>query len=460
LTAVGTALRLSRKRVRERADGRPPPRAHDGGMDDAFRELRPPLSASAAVVEADRCLECGGAHAPAPCVLACPARVDVPRFVAQIASGETGAAAATIFRENLLGASCARVCPVEVLCEGACVLPRDGAEPISIAALQRHATEWALERMLPLRERAEPTGRRVAVVGAGPAGLACAGELAARGHAVTVFDERAEAGGLVRYAIAPYRIQSDPLPAEQRALEALGVRFHLGVVVDGPALRAIANSFDAVFLGVGMGADTPLELPGSHLQGVWRSLELIEAIKTGPRPVLGRRVVVIGGGNTAIDVAREAVRLGADDVTIVYRRTREAMPAYAFEVEEAEAEGVAFEWLCAPVRFVGTRCLAGVELARTQLAEDGRLTRIEGSEFVLPADTAVTAIGQRPRPELAEWLDGLAIEDGTLAVDPESGRTGNPKVFAGGDAVNGGTSAVQAVAEAKRAARAIDEWLR
>jgi glutamate synthase (NADPH/NADH) small chain len=429
-------------------------------MDEPFRELRPPLTASAAVVEADRCLECGGAHAPAPCVLACPAGVDVPAFVAQIAAGETGDAAATIFRENLLGASCARVCPVEVLCEGACILPRDGGEPIAIAALQRFATDWALERGRPLRERAPASGRRVAVVGAGPAGLACAGELAARGHAVTVFDERAEAGGLVRYAIAPYRIQSDPLPAEQRALEDLGVRFHLGVVVDGPALRAIANSFDAVFLGVGMGADTRLDLPGAHLPGVWRSLELIEALKTGTPPALGQRVLVIGGGNTAIDVAREAVRLGAHEVTLAYRRTREAMPAYGFEVEEAEQEGVAFEWLAAPVRFVGQRCLAGVELRRMRLGEDGSLRAVEGSEFFLPADTAVTAIGQRPRPELADRLEGLGLDGGVLAVDPETGRTGNPKVFAGGDVANGGTSAVQAVEDAKRAARAIDEWLR
>ena len=443
-------LRLSRTQVGDGADGGAVAGAQAGGMDERFPELRPPLSAGAAVVEADRCLECGEAHAPAPCVLACPASVDVPRFVAQIAAGETEAAAETIFRENLLGGTCARVCPVEVMCEGACVLPRDGAKPIAIAALQRFATDRALERRLPLRDRAPRRGRRVAVVGAGPAGLAGAGELAARGHAVTVFDEREEVGGLVRYAIAPYRIQSDPLPAERRALEELGVRFHFGIAVGGPALRAIVNSFDAVFLGVGMGTDTLLDLPGSELPGVWRSLEFIEALKTGEPLELGRRVVVIGGGNTAIDVARESVRLGAASVTIAYRRTREVMPAYGFEVEEAADEGVEFEWLATPVRFVGYLRLAGVELRRPG----------DDETFVLPADTAVTAIGQRPRPELTEWLDGLELDGSVLPVDSATGRTGNAKVFAGGDVVNGGASVVEAVEHAKRAARAIDEWLR
>jgi glutamate synthase (NADPH/NADH) small chain len=352
-----------------------------------------------------------------------------------------------------------------VLCEGACVLEHDGRKPIAIASLQRYATETALGNGAALRSKRAATGRRVAVIGAGPAGLAAAGELAALGHDVTVHDEREEIGGLVRYAIAPYRIQADPLPAEARALEALGVRFRLGTRIDREALRSLADSADAVFLGVGMGADSHVAYRGDELPGVWESLPFIEALKTGRPPDVGRRVVVIGGGNTAIDVAREAVRLGAEDVTVVYRRTRREMPAYAYEVEEAEEEGVTFRWLASPVRYVGSLWLEGVECVRMALGDpdaDGRRRPepISGSEVVLPADTAVKALGQQPRSELAEWIEGLELERGVVAIDPQTGQTANPKFFAGGDVTNGGTSVVQAVQEAKRAARAIDEWLR
>ena len=425
-------------------------------------ELRPPLSAEAALVEADRCLECGGPHAEAPCAVACPAGVDVPRFISAIAAGDFDDAAHTIFEQNLLGGTCARVCPVEILCQGACVLSRP---PIAIGALQRFAADQALERGLPLRDRAAANGRTVAVVGAGPAGLACAGELAARGYDVTVLDERAEIGGLVRFAIAPYRQQADPLPAEQRGLETLGVRFDLGHVITGPeALRAVADGADAVFLAVGLGEDTPVRMPGDELHGVWDSLPFIEALKTGCPPDVGRNVVVVGGGNTAIDVTREALRLGAEQVTLVYRRTRAEMPAYAFEMEEAEREGVRFEWLAAPVRFLGSWHVEGVECERMTLGEPDasgrrRPAALPDSSFVVAAETVVKAIGQRARDELAGWVEGVAFEGGRLRIDPETGQTGNPKFFAGGDVANGGASVVEAVAAAKRAARGIDEWL-
>ncbi|HEY2935059.1 MAG TPA: NAD(P)-dependent oxidoreductase [Gaiellaceae bacterium] len=433
---------------------------------ELFTELRPPLTAEEALVEADRCLECGGAHAPAPCAVACPAGIDVPGFVSAIAAGETDEAARTIFAENLLGGTCARVCPVEVLCEGACVLEHEGRPPIAIGALQRYATDSAFAHELPLRPLAAPNGRRVAVIGAGPAGLACAGELAALGYAVTVYDGRGEIGGLVRYAIAPYRLQREPLPAEQRALEVLGVRFRLGVRIEGAdALRAISRTADAVFLAVGMGEDADVHYPGEELPGVFDSLPFIEALKTGNALHVGHRVVVIGGGNTAIDVAREAVRLGADRVTVVYRRTRAEMPAYAYEIEEAEEEGVRFQWLATPVRFVGELRLTGVECLQMRLGQPDESGRrrpepVEGSEFVIPADTAVKAIGQRPRAQLAEWVDGLELRGGVVEVDAETGQTGNSVFFAGGDAVNGGASVVEAVREAKLAARAIDRRLR
>jgi glutamate synthase (NADPH/NADH) small chain len=432
---------------------------------DRFPELRPPLGDTAAVLEADRCLDCVGPYATAPCVVACPAHVDVPRFVREIAAGDPIDAARTIYRENILGGTCARVCPVEVLCEGACVLQHEGRPPIAVAALQRYATDVARGTLTHLRDRAEPKGQSVAVVGAGPAGLACAGELAAHGFDVVVFDEHTEVGGTVRTAIAPYRQVVDPLPAEREALEALGVRFRLGIRIRSRGhLATLVDGADAIFLGVGLGSDVELDCPGTELPGFWQSLPFIAELKHGRPLAVGRRVIVLGGGNTAIDVAREAVRLGAEHVTLAYRRTRAEMPAYEFEVEAAQAEGVRFEWLASPVAFRGDGCVQHAIFDRMRLGApdaDGRRRPepVEGGRFALPADTVVAALGQEPRFEIVDWLDDLAMRRGRLVVDPETGRSGQALVFAGGDAVNGGSSVVQAVAEGKRAARAIEEAL-
>ena len=429
-------------------------------------ELHPPLEREAALLEADRCLECGGLYAAAPCTVACPADVDVARFVGAIAADDVAAAAETIFAENLLGATCARVCPTEVLCEGACILADVGRRPIRIGALQRYATERALAEGATIRSAALWNGRRVAVIGAGPAGLVCAGELAALGYGVTIFDEREEVGGLVRYAIAPYRQVCEPLPDEAAALAKIGVEFRLSTHIDAEQLAAIAAEADAVFLGLGMGPDTAVSYPGDELPGVWESLPFIEALKTGAPPSVGRHLVVVGGGNTAIDVAREALRLGATAVTLVYRRSEAEMPAYPHEVDEARAEGVRFQFLADPVRFLGSGRLEAVECRRMALGEPDASGRcrpepIPDSSFRLSADTAVKAIGQQPRRELGDWIRGLALdESGLVQVDSATGQTSSPKFFAGGDLINGGSSVVEAVRGAKRAARAIDEWLR
>jgi dihydropyrimidine dehydrogenase (NAD+) subunit PreT len=432
---------------------------------EPFTELRPPLTPVEALLEADRCLDCTGPWATPPCTAACPANVDVPGFIRELAAGDTLPAARTIYRENLLAGTCSRVCPVEVLCQGACVLQHEGQKPIAIAALQRYATDTARSAGEPLRGVRPANGRGVAVVGAGPAGLACAGELAARGFDVVVFDEHDEVGGTVRTAIAPYRQVVDPLPAEREALVELGVRFRLATAIRTrqDLARATAGA-DAVFLAVGLGEDRALDVPGTELPGFWSSLPFIAEVKAGRQLVLGERVVVLGGGNTAIDVAREAVRLGAREVTIAYRRTRDEMPAYGFEVDEAIAEGVRFEWLAAPVALAGDGRVERVVLERMQLAApgaDGRraVERVPGSRFRLAADTVVSALGQAPRVELAEWIDGLRFERGGVVVDEATGATGAPFVYAGGDLVNGGSSVVQAVAEGKRAARAIEEAL-
>lgn len=424
-------------------------------VDELSRELRPALSPEAAVVEADRCLECGGAYAEAPCVSACPAGVDVPSFVAAIAGADPFAAATTIFAENILGGTCARVCPVEVLCQRDCVLVHEGRRPIEIGALQRYATDWAYANGVPLRAPAPANGKRVAVIGAGPAGLAAAGELAARGYAVTVYDEREEIGGLVRYAIAPYRQSNEPLPDEARLLAELGVEFRLRTRIDAVRLEQLQAEVDAIVVAVGMGEDVAVSYPGDDLEGVWESLPFIERLKTGEPPAVGERVAVVGGGNTAVDVAIEAKRLGADVSLLLYRRTEQEMPAYEHEVELARREGVEIRFLTSPVAFVGEQRVEGVRCAEMRLGapdESGRRRPepVPGSEFVVPVDNVVKAIGQRPREEFRSLLE---------SVDAD-GRTSNEKIFAAGDAVNGGASVVQAVGGAKRAVCALDERLR
>jgi dihydropyrimidine dehydrogenase (NAD+) subunit PreT len=424
-------------------------------MDDLARELHPALTAEEAVVEADRCLECGGAQAPAPCVVGCPANVDVPGFVAAIAARDPATAARTIFAENVLGGTCARVCPVEVLCQKDCVLIHEGRPPIEIGVLQRHATEWAYRNGVPLRAAARSNGKSAAVVGAGPAGLAAAGELAARGYAVTVYDEREEVGGLVRYAIAPYRQTNEPLPDEARLLTELGVEFRLGTRIDSARLHKLAAEVDAVVLAVGMGADLDITYEGDDLDGVWESLPFIEKLKTGEPPTVGERVAVVGGGNTAVDVAVEAKRLGAEVSLLLYRRTELEMPAYEHEVELARNEGVEIRFLTSPIAFVGEDHVEGVRCAEMRLGtpdETGRRRPepVPDSEFVIPVDTVVKAIGQRPRDEFRALLQDV----------DQDGHTRNPKIFAAGDAVSGGASVVQAVAEAKRAVSAIEEALR
>lgn len=430
-----------------------------------YQDLHPPLEEWLAVREADRCLQCGGPTALAPCVVACPARVDVPGFVGALARRDVETAAALIFAANPLGGTCARVCPGEELCEGACVLDTQGRRPVPITRLQRWATDQAVDWTVEQPRRAAGTGRRVTVIGAGPAGLACAAELARMGHAVTVVDSRPEVGGLVRYAIAPYRLVRDPLPAEALRLERSGVRFQMGHLIDSPQrLQALADSADAVFLGVGLGEDQAVRYPGDELTGVWDSLPFIEAIKLQRPPQVGERVIVVGGGNTAIDVAREAVRLGAAEVTMVYRRTEAEMPAYHHEVVEARDEGVAFTFLAEPVRLLGNGRLEAVECRRMRLGAPDRSGRPRpepepGSEFTIPANTLIKALGQKRRTDFLSWIAGLTTDGGLVAIDHATGQTSVPKYFAGGDAVNGGATVVEAVRHGKIAAQGIHRYL-
>jgi dihydropyrimidine dehydrogenase (NAD+) subunit PreT len=432
------------------------------------REKVPPYSSEEeALFEAERCLECGGPFAPAPCVAACPAEVDVPRFIKEILDRNYERSAKTIFAANALGGTCARVCPVEELCEGACVLLEEGRRPVEIGRLQRFATDWALERAVSYYKRGEPIERSVGVIGAGPAGLACAAELAQLGYQVTVYEGHSDHGGLVTRAIAPYKQQIEPLPQETEQIKQLGVNFELGQPVgDGIPLRTLEGRHEAIFLGIGMGEDVQVHWEGDDLEGVFQSLLFIKELKLGDPGSLrvGERVAVIGGGNTAIDVAREAVRLGAREVVVLYRRTEEQMPAFRKEVQEAREEGVHFYWLTAPQRFIGEHRVKAVECIHMRLGEpDGsgrpRPEPVSGTEFVLAVDTVIKAIGQQARTNFLEGIPSLELEGGLIKVRPETGQTSNRKYFAGGDCINGGATVVQAIRDGKVAARGIHRYL-
>jgi len=337
---------------------------------------------------------------------------------------------------------------------------------VEIGRLQRYAAESELSKRTRFRSPEKSNGKRVSVIGGGPAGLSCAAELALKGYKVVLYDKNDDFGGLVRYAIAPYRIRRDPIPNEAQMIGELGVEFRLGTAIDTEEkLRQIESESDAVFLGIGLGRDVALHYPGEELPGVWSSLDFIRSIKTGQPPPVGERVAVVGGGNTAIDVAREALRLGGRDVTLYYRRTKPQMPAYPHEVQEAIEEGIRFQFLTNVVAFHGTYRLESIELRYMQLTDEDssgrpRPVEVPNTEFQVPVDTAILAVGQERRTGFLQWIEGVAGKSGLVTVDPSTCQTPNPKYFAGGDSLNGGATAVEAVQNGKVAALGIDRYLK
>ena len=425
-----------------------------------FPDLHPPLGSRAAVVEANRCLNCFDA----PCMSACPTHIDVPRFIKKIASGNVAGSAKTILDANVLGASCARVCPVDVLCEGSCVMHGRHEQPIEIGRLQRFAMETFYDAggKMTLRERVERK-ERVACIGAGPASLACAAELRQLGFQVKVIDRRPLPGGLNTYGVAEYKLRVGDSLREARMIQGLGVEFEVGEV-DPEGLAKLERDFDAVFLGVGLGAMRRLDHDGGASESVVDALEFIAGYKTGQRTSIGPhakagRVVVIGAGNTAIDAACAAKRLGATEVTILYRRQREHMSAFDFEYEHALREGVVFCWATLPRAFAAKGDAIELQCVAMAPDESGKPAPVPGSEFTIECDVVIPAIGQSPLLELLSQVRGVAIENGRVVIERATGQTTNPKYFAGGDCVNGGREVVDAVADGKRAAHGIAEWL-
>lgn len=413
----------------------------------AFADIAPPLGEHEALVAADRCYFCYDA----PCIAACPTAIDIPLFIRQIQAGQPEAAARTIFEANILGGMCARVCPTETLCEEACVREAAEGRPVEIGRLQRHATDTVMARQGHPFQRAAPTGRRVAVVGAGPAGLACAHRLAMLGHAVTLFDARPKGGGLNEYGIAAYKVPGGFAQAEFDWLLGIGgIETRLGCALGRDVtLEGLRAEYDAVFLGLGLQGVNALAAEGAVLPGVRPAVEFIAELRQAEElasvPV-GRRVVVVGGGMTAVDAAVQSKLLGAEEVSMVYRRGRARMAASDHEIEHAATNGVRILCNAVPVAARGNGRLAEVVLAYTEEGPDGLTQREE--TFTLAADQLLIAIGQT----LGPVPDGLALAGGKIAVTGP-GRTSIPGVWAGGDCAAGGEDlTVAAVAAGRDAA--------
>ena len=438
-------------------------------IEDNFCDINPPLTAAEALHEANRCLYCYDA----PCMHACPTHIDVPSFIKKIASGNLRGSARVIYDANPIGATCARVCPVEVLCEGACVEKTLMNKPIEIGRLQRYATDHVFSTGKQLFKKGEPNGKSVGVIGSGPAGISCATYLARLGYDVTVYERRALPGGLNTYGMAEYKMSQEVSLAEVAQAEQLGVQFSLNTTITSAVYLAqdnaesiesvgasggtsemfndLLNRHDAVFVGVGLGKTKMLDIGGEGLRGVYDALRFIELVKSrqwSTVPV-GKTMAVIGGGNTAIDAVTQAKRVGAENVILIYRRTEADAPAYDYELELAKKDGIQFLWRTEPVRVMsnGNGTVAGLVCK----GPDG--------EFELPCDVVIKAIGQnRMRSFFADVCEVKIDELGRVVVN-ELMQTSNPKVFAGGDCVNGGGEAVEAAQMGKIAAEGINAFL-
>jgi len=428
-----------------------------------FEDIHPPFETrEGALVEANRCLFCYDA----PCTKSCPTSIDVPTFIKQISSGNLKGSAKTIFDSNILGAGCSRVCPVEKLCEGACVFNLLEEKPISIARLQRYATEPAIQQKWPLYPRKKNTGKKVAVVGAGPAGLSAAHVLARNGVEVTIYEKEAKGGGLMTYGVAAYKVTPEFCQEEVDYILSVGgieVKYNqeLGKNIQ---LADLQKQYDAVFLGIGVGIARGLEIPGENMAGVVDAISYIYDIRTKPfnEIPVGDKVVVIGLGMTAIDAATQSKRLGATEVTIVYRRTENEKPCTDEEVDVARLDGCQFVWLAAPKEVIGKDGkVTHLVCSKMKLGEpdvSGRRAPVDTGEIItLETDMVIKAAGQIPFENLVA-SNGLLNKNGKVSIVAD-GSTNLKGIYAGGDCVNGGKEVVDAVQAGKVGAGSILKYL-
>lgn len=461
------------KRERMKLDRTDMPERDADERSRSFDEVNLGFTAKMAQLEAMRCLECKQPK----CVDGCPVGIEIDRFILLVAEGSMDAAAEVIQRDNLLPAICGRVCPQENQCEGTCVLAKKD-RPIAIGHLERYVADYVRsEGFEHVGERPIRTGKSVGVIGSGPAGLACAGDLIQSGHDVTVYEALHQPGGVLIYGIPEFRLPKEIVQAEIAGLEQLGVEFEMNAIVGRThTLDELLEDHDAVFIGVGAGLPRFLKVPGENLIGVYSANEFLTRVNLmkaylsdSETPVLdvrGKTVVVFGGGNTAMDAARTARRMGAGKVRIMYRRTEAEMPARREEVRHAREEGIIFDFLVSPTGLGGTDGkLDEVTLQRMELGEPDESGRrrpepIAGQVETVSTDLAVVAIGNRPNPLLLSTCPDLQrTKWGTIAVDEDTGRTSMPGVFAGGDIVTGGATVILAMGAGRKAAASIETWL-
>lgn len=430
-----------------------------------FSDLHLPFTKNSATAEANRCLYCYDS----PCMKACPTHIDISTFIKKISTGNLLGSAKTIYQSNWVPLTCAKACPVDVLCEGACVYNAKGEDPIQIGRLQRFVIENYFEKgMTTLFDKQPSNGKSVGIVGSGPAGLACGAELALLGYSVTIYEANKIPGGLNTWGIAPYKMRREDSLKEVELVKSFGVDIKTEVMI-GKTVKVddLLKQHDAVFLGVGLGESPQLSIQGEELSGVIGALDFIEKVKTENwKDVnVGKKVAVIGAGNTSIDAATEAKRLGAEQVYIIYRRSDVEMSAYEFEYQLAKKDGIIFHFLTSPKQIIGNDSVEGIECVKMKLAEpDIRGRRkaipIPGSEFTIHVDMVIKAIGQETKSNFLGSIPNLTLdEEGCVIVDQTSYQTTNPKIFAGGDCINGGKEVVNAAYDGKRAAHGIHAFL-
>ena len=423
-----------------------------------FAQLKPIMSHNEALYESSRCLFCFDA----PCITACPSGIDIPQFIRQINTGNDTGAARTIYEANYFGNACGKVCPTEVLCEGACVYNLQEVKPIEIGRLQSYATTKVIESNKKLFGPGAATGKKVAIIGAGPAGISCACELRLLGYQVTVFEAKAQPSGLTVYGVAPYKITNEEALAEMAYLQGqFGYEVNYNAPINSQAaIKKLEAQYDAIFLGIGLGKTSALGLPGENLAGCVGAVEFIAELREHHQATfVGRRVVVLGGGNTAMDAASEAARMGAEHVTLGYRRGKEEMGAYEFEYDLAKGVGVQSLFNAAPLEIVGSDAVAGVRFVRTAVVNN-HVQQVSDSEFIVPCDMVIKATGQAKQLDFLRLIAGLEVDSsGRVVANAHTGQTTNPRYFTSGDARNGGAEVVNAAAEAKAAARGIHAYL-
>jgi len=439
--------------------------ASDKAFEENFAQIKPLMNDTQAFYESSRCLFCYDA----PCVTACPTGIDIPLFIRQISSGSNDGAAKTIYDSNWFGHSCGQVCPTEVLCEGACVYNHQDVTPIDIGRLQAYATDKVIQGKKNLFLVGEPNGKKVAIIGAGPAGISCACELRTYGYEVDIFEAKSKPSGLTVYGVAPYKITNKAALDEMAYLQKqFQYKIHYNKPIKSEKdLKKLEKDYKAIFIGIGLGETSGIGLPGDNLENCVGAVEFVEKLRMGHHKTkVGTKVVVLGGGNTAMDAASESARMGAEEVTLAYRRSRDEMGAYEFEYDLAKGVGANGVFNLTPLEILGKKKVEGVRFIRNKSAY-GKIEAIKGSEFVVECDMVILATGQSKQVNFLEKIEGLTLDKkgrimdnrGRIVVNPKTHQTNNPKYFAAGDAVNGGVEVVNAVYEAKIAAKGIHKYL-